>query len=335
MTRYTNFARKRTYVDAGFNTSALDPVDSGNQDVHENPQPDNAENTIVSSAAAPPKKCKRHGSQKSKVDGSENGIASTTGDADAAAPSGQSSGDATLSSRSRSTGKKDRKQEKRRGRGMYQAVSSSERRRLQRIDDRHADTICFACREKGHTARDCTTFIAPATDGAEGQGGGARAKPGRSAVGICYRCGSWRHNLSKCREPVDPENPLPYASCFVCSGQGHLASSCPKNQSKGIYPNGGSCKLCGETTHLAKDCPLRKKETVTASTVFLGTGREAGADEDDFHTLKRKNAEIDQAEKFVEKTKRQANVKVGAFTGVVKAFGKASAPVTKKKVVTF
>ena len=72
-------------------------------------------------------------------------------------------------------------------------------------------------------------------------------------------CGSRRHTLSKCKEPVDPENPLPFASCFVCSGKGHLASKCPKNQSKGIYPNGGCCKLCKETTHLAKDCPLRKK----------------------------------------------------------------------------
>jgi zinc finger CCHC domain-containing protein 9 len=51
---------------------------------------------------------------------------------------------------------------------------------------------------------------------------------------------------------------LPFASCFVCSGRGHLASSCPQNGGKGVYPNGGSCKLCGETTHLAKDCALRK-----------------------------------------------------------------------------
>ncbi len=76
-----------------------------------------------------------------------------------------------------------------------------------------------------------------------------------------HRCGSRRHNLSKCREAVDPENPLPFSSCFVCSKQGHLASQCPENRSKGVYPNGGCCKLCQQTTHLAKDCPMRKPGT--------------------------------------------------------------------------
>jgi hypothetical protein len=38
-------------------------------------------------------------------------------------------------------------------------------------------------------------------------------------------------------------------------------------------------------------------------TTFLGTGTEAGADEDDFHTLKRGLAEVDKEQKAVERQK--------------------------------
>jgi zinc finger CCHC domain-containing protein 9 len=125
---------------------------------------------------------------------------------------------------------------------------------------------CFACRESGHAAADC-----PKAQNASASDAGV-------VTGICYRyasahvcrigtlalqgclarCGSTRHTLSKCKKPVDPQHPLPFASCFVCSGQGHLASTCPSNEAKGIYPNGGCCKLCGETSHLARNCPVRK-----------------------------------------------------------------------------
>ena len=73
---------------------------------------------------------------------------------------------------------------------------------------------------------------------------------------------------------------------------------------------------------------------VTSKTLFVGTGREAGADEDDFHTFKRMTAEVDKSEKAEEKAKKKAGVKVGALSGVVRAFGDTSAP-KKKKVVVF
>jgi zinc finger CCHC domain-containing protein 9 len=70
-----------------------------------------------------------------------------------------------------------------------------------------------------------------------------------------------------------------------------------------------------------------------AVATFLGTGREAGADEDDFHTIRRKNAEIDRHEHGEERARKEAKVGTGALTGVVKAFGKA--PARPKKVVSF
>jgi hypothetical protein len=72
------------------------------------------------------------------------------------------------------------------------------------------------------------------------------------------RCGSSQHTLAKCRKPAGKANALPFASCFICKGTGHLASACPQNE-KGVYPNGGCCMLCSKTDHLARDCPLRSK----------------------------------------------------------------------------
>ncbi|KIM69671.1 hypothetical protein SCLCIDRAFT_1208169 [Scleroderma citrinum Foug A] len=168
------------------------------------------------------------------------------------------------------------------------------------------------CRDKGHTAKEC-----PKASAGTGNGGG-----GNTTVGICYRCGSKRHTLSRCKKPEDPLNPLPFASCFVCSKKGHLASACPKNADKGVYPNGGCCKLCGEKTHLAKDCALRKHDqSGTAARTVFGTGKEAGADEDDFHVFKRKNREVSKSERDESKQRKQLVLKVGAHTGTVKSFG--------------
>ncbi|KAK7468747.1 hypothetical protein VKT23_003250 [Stygiomarasmius scandens] len=201
---------------------------------------------------------------------------------------------------------------------MSGLLSSSEKRRLKRIDEKKAVTTCFACREKGHSAKDCP----------KAKGGNQSNK----AVGMCYRCGSTRHTLSRCKKPEDPLNPLPFASCFVCSGKGHLASSCPQNKDKGVYPDGGCCKLCGETSHLAKNCELRKKDTNSLARV-MGIDDKIGTDEDDFHTIGRRKLELERDEKRVERSQRSKDVKVGIQSGIVKSFAKPV--VSTKKVVYF
>lgn len=52
-------------------------------------------------------------------------------------------------------------------------ITASEARRLNRIKHKSSETTCFACREKGHAAKEC-----PKTKN-DGQG--------KSKVGICYR----------------------------------------------------------------------------------------------------------------------------------------------------
>ncbi|PCH37411.1 hypothetical protein WOLCODRAFT_128311 [Wolfiporia cocos MD-104 SS10] len=245
----------------------------------------------------------------------------------------ETQGDVEASSRRRSRERRRKDKSHSLQSGAGDRKSASEKRRLKRKDERYAETICFACRERGHAAKDCTkNILSTANDNSDQRGErNPRLKTGRTAVGICYRCSSRKHSLSRCKEPEDPSNPLPYASCFVCSGKGHLASSCPENQAKGIYPNGGCCKLCGDTMHLAKDCKLRQKE-VADTTVFLGTGNGAGADEDDFHTFRRRNAEVDKLERIEERVKKQANMKVGAHSGTVKSYAKKPIASTRKVV---
>jgi zinc finger CCHC domain-containing protein 9 len=57
-----------------------------------------------------------------------------------------------------------------------------------------------------------------------------------------------------------------------------------------------------------------------------------GADEDDFHTFKRRTAQIERHEKKEEKAKRMMDMKAGVHSGVIKAFGKPPVPSTKKVV---
>jgi zinc finger CCHC domain-containing protein 9 len=367
MTRYSNVGLKRKYLEATAQYKEAEPEAGPSSTVPGTPARELPDSTT---SEQPAKKKRKRGKPRNPQ-----------GETEETAESGEGASPATAAEDG--TSKKTKKTRSEKGKGKLKGKNSellaihfsrililaslgvdarkftSERRRLKRQQDRNSQTICYACREQGHSARFCPKAL---------EGGDGKAKLGKQAVGICYRydscapqnalflilscrCGSKKHSLSKCREVQDPENPLPFASCFVCSGKGHLASTCPQNQAKGVYPNGGCCKLCGEKTHLAKDCALRKKGSsalipcrlplltvhviseVTPSTAFVGTGAEAGADEDDFHTFKRKSAEVGKEEKAEERRKKGVAVKVGAFSGTAQAFGR---PLQRpKKVVVF
>lgn len=64
---------------------------------------------------------------------------------------------------------------------------SSERRRLQRIRERNINTICFACRKKGHAAIDCPSSNDVALEGKEIDRNDSDKKPVPGTVGFCYR----------------------------------------------------------------------------------------------------------------------------------------------------
>ncbi|KAF9446164.1 hypothetical protein P691DRAFT_804657 [Macrolepiota fuliginosa MF-IS2] len=326
MTRATNFGRKRTYLEAGFGA----PVEGqsaqpSEQDTAPPVEEDNTNNATPADGE-PPKKKKRIRRKKPKASTEAGTVKEGGASSNGPAGEGQAGADGKEGNApSRKALKKKKWREKEQEKKQRRLISS-ETRRQKRIQERFADTTCFACREKGHAAKDCPKVQT------EGGASGPEAKAKVQSVGICYRCSSTRHTLSRCKKTVDESNPLPFASCFVCNGKGHLASSCPQNKGKGIYPNGGCCKLCGDKTHLAKDCGLRKQDSVD-SLPLMGIDDQAGADEDDFHTFKRRRQEVEKDVKTEDTKKKMLQLKTGALSGVVKSFG--ATPKATKKVVYF
>ncbi|KAJ3808111.1 hypothetical protein F5876DRAFT_46719 [Lentinula aff. lateritia] len=334
MTRITSFGRKRSYLESSLDSGQNDGnMGDKNELVRTPPTREESAQGITidvdsENLPGPPPKKKRKRTPKSKRDGHGTRPMGSAPEGEESIPIKASEDPSdTIKPSTQPPKKSSKNKNKKKERKDKKFVSPSERRRLQRIAEKNADTTCFSCREKGHCARDCPKN-GLAKEGEDGGGGSKQ-------LGICYRCGSTRHTLSRCKKPEDPLNPLPHASCFVCNTKGHLASSCPQNKSKGIYPNGGCCKLCGDITHLARDCAIRQKDTGSLAAVLgVVDEKDVGADEDDFHTIGRTRQQLDRLDKHTEKLQRSMGVKVAAQTGtIIQPFGKMPAPV--KKVVIF
>ncbi|WFD30230.1 hypothetical protein MSPP1_001247 [Malassezia sp. CBS 17886] len=181
--------------------------------------------------------------------------------------------------------RKEEMREERRTRPRLDPDQQREFRRQQRAGERVSGTRCFVCRDTGHSAKDCPQNVA----------GGDGATQGKDTVGICFRCGSTEHTLARCRR-ARTDGALPFATCYICSGKGHLASTCPENHGRGVYPDGGHCKVCGSVEHLAKNCPLDAKRTSAAHSVeaggvgMLAESDGVGGDDDEFHAVSKRRA---------------------------------------------
>ncbi|CAA7260659.1 unnamed protein product [Cyclocybe aegerita] len=284
------------------------PTTASSQNYHQNDD-ENSHEALKDPSIPPPKK-KRKRTPKSKRDGyatQKAAEAAGAGDGGNAVEDSGADADAGPVDKPEEPKKlsKSAKKKIREKKRKEQFVSASESRRLKRINEKLESTTCFACRERGHAAKDCPSSKS-------GEAGADGGKTG--AVGICYRCGSKKHGLSRCKKPNNPEDPYPTklkaytqmvdAASFVGRPRIWL----------GIPP----------------DCLFRE---VVDPAALVGTGREGGADEDDFHTIKRTTAELDRGKKHEDKVKRVLSVQTGILSG--KPVSLANPSPAKKKVVVF
>lgn len=206
MTRVTNLGLKRTYLQAGFDQAPGEETQFNKADLAittVSGQTQVPESHISTGAEGePPKKKKRI---RKKKPGTGTDIAAVKeGDGDAvvgdnqAQRNGEGKADGALSNKALKKKKWKEKEKEKKQRREYNLQSSysssslpdphtgllsSEARRQKRTQQRFADTTCFACREKGHAAKDCLNAkIAGGVDGTETKSGG------KGMVGICYRC---------------------------------------------------------------------------------------------------------------------------------------------------
>ena len=200
---------------------------------------------------------------------------------------------------------------------QQQKLSKEERRekytklaRERSFQQRHKQAqrrlICFHCRQRGHGMDTCPQMIIQKQKGCRSSFNSSSSNKSVATVvnnrsittsrhkRCCYKCGSLDHRLALCpqiimigKNTTKKYNniELPFAICFICQNQGHLANQCPNND-KGIYVNGGSCKTCGSKFHLSKECPA------AATTKETNSEKEEDDDNNNNKGLPKLNDEI-------------------------------------------
>ncbi|RHZ65108.1 hypothetical protein Glove_319g126 [Diversispora epigaea] len=257
MTRYTKLEKKKFEKAAGFNVAPLIPERGKNQEESEEESEEESGEESEKESEKESEEEIEH-KEKSPINNKKRTLDNEETDDIISVKEENSVKDPESKSNLKKRNKK--KSHDRVDARITNKITKSEKRRLRRIRERHSNTICFGCREKGHSVRDCPI---------------AKEK----GVGICYNCGSAEHIAKDCRRLLKEVDKYQYAKCFVCNEQGHLSSKCPKNE-KGLYPKGGGCRFCGKVDHLAKDCTLKKEDLGIVSVGKIDLNH---ADDDDYH----------------------------------------------------
>lgn len=204
MTRITNFGRKRTYLEAGLSLNEDNVERAGPQEAIDS-GPDSITRTEPASDAGPglPPKKKSKRTKMSKRDGNPgSAIVEAVGNDGIGEGhegermiSGAGNGEGTQAAFTEDTITKSEKKKRQRDKqqkgsvlslraihahSLFPGLSASEHRRRKRMAEKAAATTCFACRAKGHAAKDC-----PVTKSHRDGGNGDKKQ--KTIVGMCYR----------------------------------------------------------------------------------------------------------------------------------------------------